>query len=91
MKPKTTKNKFTPNMLVLNNAYINCLYNLTFKLGVVPVRRKKENTNNNTPILNHHMLFLSNPQKPLAQYSGSPFINAKLKEGTDLKMLLRNR
>ena len=32
--------------------------NLTFKLGVVPVRRKKENTKNNTPILNHHMLFL---------------------------------
>lgn len=65
--------------------------NLTFKLGVVPVRRKMENTNNNTPILNHHMLSLSNPQKPLAQYSGSPSINAKLKEGTDLKMLLRNR
>lgn len=32
--------------------------NLTLKLGVVPVRRKKENTKNNTPILNHHMLFL---------------------------------
>ena len=30
MKPKTTKNNFTLNMLVLNNTYYNCIYEFGF-------------------------------------------------------------
>lgn len=86
MKLITTKNKFY-NMLMLNNAYI-VFINLTFKLGVVPVRRKKENTKTNTPILNHHMLSIKSSKTILTPYSGSPSINAKLKEGMNLKMQL---
>lgn len=94
MKPKTTKNNFTLNMLVLNNTYCNCIYEFDFhnqKLGVMPIRREKENTQKIILQNTEPPYALSNPQKPLAQYSGSPSTNAKLKEGTDLKTLLRNR
>lgn len=54
MKPKTVKNNvILNNMLLPNNAYINCTYKFEIcvkqNLGAMSVRREKENTKRSYP------------------------------------------